>query len=177
VNDQDFAKIVLPAKLEITRLLPADPDRVWEFLVDPELRKLWFCAGETGSAPGEPFQMAFDHTLLSESEAPADSGCSEPMVMTGTIVTFDPPKELTYEWPGENESTTLVTICLQAEEDGTRLNLTHERLVNPEFKRGASAGWHTHLDLLVDLTNGKPTRDFWVQYNQLKKVYDERIGV
>ena len=63
-NENDYARIVLPGTLEITRTLPASPEVVWKYLVDPELRQLLFCAGETGSAPGEPFTMDFDHLLI-----------------------------------------------------------------------------------------------------------------
>lgn len=176
INENDFAKLVLPATLEIIRTLPASPDRVWEYLVDPELRKLWFCAGETGNQPGDDFVMDFDHTRLSDSAPPADLGCGEPMTMKGTIVTFDPPNVLCYNWPEEDGSGTVVTIRLTAEGEGTRLYLTHERLSNSEFKKGASVGWHAHLDLLVDELHGNQRRDFWKHYGALKAQYDERIG-
>ena len=69
----------------------------------------------------------------------------------------------------------LVTIQLTQEGEDTRLHLIHSRLTNPDFQKGASAGWHAHLDLLVDLVNGTTARDFWVHYGKLKAKYDERI--
>jgi uncharacterized protein YndB with AHSA1/START domain len=95
--------------------------------------------------------------------------------MKGTIVTFDPPNVLSYNWPEEHGQGTIVTIRLTAEGEGTRLHLSHERLANPEFKKGASAGWHAHLDLLVDELNGDQRRDFWKHYEVLKDQYDQRI--
>ena len=174
-NENEFAKVTMAATLEITRLLPATPERVWDYLVDPELRKLWFCAGETGSQAGEPFVMAFDHSRISESAAPEGIGCGDPIEMEGTITQFEPPSTLAYEWPGEDGLATLVTIRLKPENEGTRLDLTHERLVSSEFRKGASAGWHAHLDLLVDLTNQRPARDFWLHYGKLKLEYDRRF--
>jgi uncharacterized protein YndB with AHSA1/START domain len=61
----EYAKFSEPTVLEITRELPASCQQVWEYLVDPELRQKWFCAGATGAAPGEEFVMDFDHSRIS----------------------------------------------------------------------------------------------------------------
>ncbi|MEL6108441.1 MAG: SRPBCC family protein [Planctomycetota bacterium] len=177
MNDQNgFAKLTSPTKLEITRLLPASQRRVWDYLVDPELRKLWFCAGETGSGPGEPFVMDFDHSRLSTQQPPEGIECGDPITMHGMIVTFDPPKELSYNWPDESDGPgTLVTIRLSERDGATELHLTHERLTGPEFRTSASAGWHAHLDLLVDLASGNEPRDFWAHYAQLKSGYAAQV--
>lgn len=175
-NEDDFAKLVLPAKLEISRTLPAPPERIWEFLVDPDLRQQWFCAGQTGENPGEPFVMDFDHSRLSPSQPPEGIECGDPITMEGTLITFDPPHELAYNWPESDGEGTIVTIRLEAQGENTRLHLTHERLANPEFKKGASAGWHAHLDLLVDVVGGNQRRDFWLHYESLKSEYDARLS-
>jgi uncharacterized protein YndB with AHSA1/START domain len=176
MNADNYAKHVTSAALEIARTLPASPAEVWQYLVDPELRQHWFCAGETGSQSGEPFVMDFDHTRISDS-SPPEGGCGDAIKIEGTIVKYEPPTRLVYDWPGENESsTTRVTITLKADGESTVLHLIHERLTNAEFKSGASAGWHTHLDLLVDLLEGKPARDFWKQYTPLKLEYDSKIS-
>lgn len=178
MTDADYAKIVQPARLEITRVLPALPERVWQYLVNPELRKQWFCGGETGSSPGEDFVMEFDHTRLSDSEPPDAAGCSnDPMTMTGKIVKFNPPSILVYDWPGDHGGDTRVTITLNLDGENTQLHLVHEQLTNPDYQRGASAGWHAHLDLLVDLIGQQPTRDFWLHFGALKAEYDKRIDV
>lgn len=170
----DYAHLTAPATLEIYRSLPAAPERVWQYLTDPQLRQQWFCAGATGTAAGEEFVMDFDHSRLSTSPPPEDAGCGEPVVMRGTIVRCDPPFELAYEWPDEHGGGTLVTIRLTAEDGGTKLHLQHSRLTNPTFRTAASAGWHAHLDLLCDLMSGNTTRDFWQHYGHLKQEYDQR---
>ena len=168
----DKANFTGPAQLEITRTLPAKRERVWEYLTDPDLRQKWFCAGETGSKAGEPFVMDFDHSRISNA-APPNCGCGDPVVMAGTILIFEPPQKLSYRWPGQvEEEDSIVTIELAEAGDQTQLTLIHSKLTNPEFQQGASAGWHTHLDLLVDLTEGKPARDFWVHYDQIKSQYE-----
>lgn len=175
MTDSDYAKFVTPTSLEIARVLPAAKERVWQYLVDPELRKLWFCAGDTGSEPGQDFVMDFDHSRISESGPPDDSECGAPIVMEGKIVAIDPPNLLAYEWPSEAGDSTLVTIRLSTREQNTLLHLTHERLVSSDFRRGAAAGWHAHLDLFFDLMNDEAARDFWIHHSQLQSEYDRRI--
>lgn len=173
----NYAKLVAPGQLEIVRELPASRERVWEYLTDPELRQQWFCAGETGSAEGEPFVMDFDHTRISSTK-PKGGECPGPSLVQGTIEIFDPPNKLAYRWPGHaGDDDSLVTIELKQQGANTRLHLIHSRLTNPEFQKGASAGWHAHLDLLLDLVQGGEVRDFWVHYDQLKSEYDKRVAV
>lgn len=174
----DYAKFVEPTVLEITRELPATCERVWEYLVDPQLRQKWFCSGATGTASGEEFVMDFDHSRISTSQPPASLGCSaEPVVVRGTIEIFEPPHKLAYRWPGETEADeSLVTIELTQFGEKTRLHLIHSRLANPDFQKGASAGWHAHLDLLVDLVSGVEARDFWIHFEQIQTEYNQRVS-
>lgn len=169
----ELAKLVGASQLEIIRILPANRERVWEYLVDPKLRSQWFCAGETGQKPGEPFVMDFDHSRISSNPPPENLGCGDPVVMRGTLTAFEPPSKLAYEWPGSEEGdVSLVTIELTQQGENTRLHLVHSKLTNPEFQKGASAGWHAHLDLLVDLSSGVPVRDFWLHYADVKTRYE-----
>ena len=55
--------------------------------------------------------------------------------------------------------------------DRTELHLIHEHLA-PAIQPGVQAGWHAHLDLLLDLLNGEPARDFWVHFNALEEAYE-----
>ncbi len=171
----DYAKFVAPMQLEIERILPGSCQRVWEYLTDPELRKQWFCAGATGQNPGEEFVMEFDHSRLSSQAPPEGSGCGNAVVMQGTIIAFEPPHKLAYRWPGMGDDESIVTIHLTQEGENTRLHLVHSKLSNPDFQKGASTGWHVHLDLLVDLMQDKPAWDFWVHFEKLKPEYDARI--
>lgn len=173
----EFAKFTAPTQLEITRELPSTCDRVWQYLVDPELRQKWFCAGKTGSAAGEDFVMDFDHSRISQSPPPESfESAADPTVVQGTILTFEPPHKLAYRWPGETEEDeTIVTIELTQVGESTRLHLVHDKLANPDFQIGASAGWHAHLDLLLDLVNGIAARDFWVHFQKIQAEYVNRV--
>lgn len=171
-------KLVSDVQLEITRILPATCERVWEYLTDPELRQKWFCAGATGNAPGQEFVMDFDHSRISDSDPPQSVNCSnDPIVVRGIISTYEPPHKLAYRWPGESEEDeSLVTIELTQQGEYTRLHLVHSRLTNPEFQKGASAGWHAHLDLLLDLIEGKEARDFWEHFGNVQAEYEQLIS-
>lgn len=164
------------ARLEIVRVLPASPERVWQYWVDPDLRQTWFCAGETGNTPGEPFTMDFDHSRISDCEPPEHIGCGEPVVLRGTILEYEPSSKLVYRWPGQDGADTLVTVELHPVEGGTELRLTHDLLISPEFRQGASIGWQAHLDLLVDVTSGAKARDFWLHYTAIEAEAKTQVG-
>ena len=174
----EYAKFVTPTQLEITRELPAPCERVWEYLVNPELRQKWFCGGDTGTAAGETFVMDFDHSRISTSPPPDSLGCSaDPVVVEGTLLTYEPPHKLAYLWPGAAENDeSIVTIELTPHGENTRLRLVHSKLANPDFQKSASAGWHAHLDLLVDLVSEVATRDFWIHFQALQSDYDQRVS-
>ncbi|GGY40017.1 SRPBCC family protein [Parvularcula lutaonensis] len=163
-------------QLEIRRRLPALPERVWEYLTDPALRKRWFCAGETGNEVGGTVVFDFDHSRISASPPPKTVGCGDPITFEGTITAYDPPRLLAFSWPEESGASTHVTITLTPDGDGTVLHLLHTRLVRDEHRWGAAAGWHAHLDLLVDLVSGCEARDFWVHYAPLEEMYWKRVG-
>lgn len=170
-------KLTGEGRLEISRTLPATPERVWDYLTDPALRQKWFCGGEAGTKPGEPFVMAFDHSHLSKRNAPGSTDCSNVVTMEGTIITFDPPRLLSYSWPSGEHPDSTVTITLTPTDDGkTHLHLVHDGIIDPNHIPGAAAGWHAHLDLLLDLTEGKAARDFWDHHIPLEREYREEFG-
>jgi hypothetical protein len=65
----DELQRISPDTLRMERLLDAPVEKVWRWLVEPELRALWFAGGTAADRPGE-FELHFDHDRLS-SNAPA----------------------------------------------------------------------------------------------------------
>ena len=63
----------------------------------------------------------------------------------GTILRFDPPHALEFEW-GERGISSTVLFELRETAHGTQLRLTHARQAL-EMARRTGAGWHAHLDL------------------------------
>jgi len=172
----EFATFPQPTVLEIYRDLPGPIERVWEYLTTSELRQKWICAGSVSSEIGGEIVFEFDHSKLSEQPAPqghADGGTHR---MTGTVRVFDKPHHLAFSWPSaEDAAPTEVTIRLSEIEGGVRLHLRHEKLATNDYKSGASAGWHTHLDILCDVVNDHKGRDFWAHYIPLETAYKERV--
>ncbi|MEO1658823.1 MAG: SRPBCC family protein [Pseudomonadota bacterium] len=162
--------------LTIERNLPAPPEKVWEYLVNPELRQKWFCAGATDDNVDGTIHLDFDHSRISNQTPQGLTDCGEPVLMKGTLTAFDPPHRLAFIWHESEGGETHVTITLTARDGGTTLHLVHDRIADAEHKWGVSAGWHAHLDLLVDLISGQPARDFWGHYGPLEAMYKELIA-
>ena len=92
--------------------------------------------------------------------------------MSGKILVYEKPTKLKFTWDEMHvEGASTVTILLTDLGDRTELHLIHEDLV-PDIQPGVMGGWHAHLDLLVDLLNGDPARDFWVHFNALEASYE-----
>ena len=161
-----------PTVLEIFRDLPGPIERVWDYLTKSELRQKWLCAGDVSPEVGGPIVFDFDHTRLSARPTPDTHKGGGDHHMVGEIRAFDPPQHIAFSWPsGEAEAPTEVVIRLTETESGVRLHLRHEKLMTMEYKSGASAGWHTHLDILGDLLNDRPGRDFWDHFLPLEQDY------
>ena len=159
-------------RLEIRRVLNGPIERVWKYLTDGELRMLWFCGGETATTPGGAIEFAFDHRRLSETGPPEKYADSNVVDMRGEILIYEKPTKLKFTWDEMHvDGASTVTILLKDLGGKTELHLIHEDLV-PEIQPGVQGGWHAHLDLLSDLMNDRPARDFWVHFNALEAAYE-----
>ena len=167
------ARLTSPTTLEIVRDLPGPVQRVWDHLVDPELRQRWFCGGEIEPRPGGTIVFDFDHRRISDTPAPERYAAQQTVRFEGTVTVFEPPAKLAFLWPEEDGNSTEVTITLTERGDRVELHLVHARLAKPDHRNGAAAGWHTHFDLLDDLLAGRAVRDFWVAYEPLEDRYRE----
>lgn len=177
MND-NFARLISEDTLEIVRMLPASRETVWEFIVNPELRKKWFCSGAMGQKPGEAFFMEFDNSQHSKTIPPeaASDACHLKVTMEGTLTCFEPLQKLGYFWPGEtDDESSHVVIQLEDLGDQTRLRLTHSRLTKSEHRTEAAAGWHAHLDLCIAAIAGQERQDFWQRHSELRSRYRTRF--
>jgi len=158
--------------LEIFRDLPGPIERVWDYLTKSELRQKWLCAGAVSPTPGGQIIFDFDHTRLSAKATPKSHEGGGDQHMIGQVRVYDRPHHLAFSWPSaEGEAPTEVTIKLVETDRGVRLHLRHEKLTTDGYKSGASAGWHTHLDILGDILSDRPGRDFWDQFLPLEQRY------
>lgn len=168
----DRASMTGPMRLEIRRILNGSIDRVWDYLTQGELRQQWFCGGSTAREAGGPITFEFDHRRLSDQDPPDKYADSNVSVMGGRVLVYEKPTKLKFSWEEMHaDGSSTVTMLLKDLGDKTELHLIHEDLV-PELHPGVMGGWHAHLDLLVDLLNGDPARDFWVHFNALEAAYE-----
>ena len=173
----DFVTYPQPTVLEIYRDLPGPIERIWDYLTKSELRQKWLCGGAVASEPGGDIVFDFDHSRLSKHPTPESHEGGGDQHMIGKVRVFDPPHHLAFSWPSaEAEAPTEVVIRLSETESGVRLHLRHEKLITDDYKSGASAGWHVHLDILDDVLSGEPGRDFWEHFLKLEQTYKQRLA-
>ena len=158
----DDARLLSPTSLEIVRQLPGPIERVWEHLVDGNLRQQWFCGGTTDTEPGGLITLEFDHSRLSSRATPPGHEGGGKMTNTGKVLRYEKPHVLSFSWDEHDGlEHSRVTITLTEKAGGVELHLLHERLDGRDTKVSVAAGWHAHLDLLLDLLGGAKVRDFW----------------
>ncbi|MDE1466879.1 SRPBCC family protein [Aurantiacibacter sp. D1-12] len=173
----EYGRLVTLDTMEFRRIFPAPPEKVWEFWVDPEKRKLWFCGGSTDGREGGELVFAFDHTRLSESPPPQKYACEEVAEHNARILAWDPPHRLAFTWfESQGDMSSEVDVRFTATEDGqTELHLVHTGLVGRDMLIGVFAGWHGHFDLLAEVLVGDRTTDFWIRDQELEAIYAERV--
>jgi hypothetical protein len=82
---------------------------------------------------------------------------------------------LAHTWEFENENS---EVCYELSEEGgkVRLVLTHRRLETKDIVLSVSGGWHTHLNVLVDVLHGEALRPFYKMQLKFEAEYLERLG-
>ena len=168
-------KLIDPDTLQFERLLPGTLVQVWEYLTDPDKRALWFAGGEMDPFPGGKVTYRFNHKNLSPEDDPIPSkykDLEEGMTSVANVLTYDPPRLLVIGWEGGE-----VSFKLEEAGDKVKLTLTHSNLPeDPERRVGTMAGWHTHLDIMVDRLSGKDPKGFWGVLMPLEKVYTKILS-
>ena len=166
--------------LRIERILPASQKMVWACLTEAEHKSKWLSGGEVEPEVGGKVTHHFDHkTLSDEVEEIPDKykNSAAASSLYGKVLIWNPYSQLSYTWFEEEASNSIVTFELfELSENQTRLLVTHSRIPDSrDFKLGVSAGWHTHLDILVDVLSGNPPKGFWRAHMALEKFYANRI--
>ena len=148
--------------LHFERLLDAPVEKVWQYLVDPELRARWFMGGKTELRVGGEFELRMQHDDLSDEPSPTPEQYAEYIGKSWSerITRIDPPRLLAISW--EDGKAGEVTFELSDAGGGrTRLVLTHDGLRGPEDAVNFGGGWHSHLAALEARVAGRGVPDFW----------------
>ena len=118
------------------RLLPGPIERVWEYLVDPELRGTWFASGPLERRKGGALTFTFAHSRLAPAgeKAPAKHAGAEGFQFSAQVTQFDPPRLLAWSW---DESEVVFELAPKGNE--VLLTLTHRRLPSQDEMRNVSS--------------------------------------
>jgi uncharacterized protein YndB with AHSA1/START domain len=176
----DMAKMVDEATLRIERTLPGPIDRVWSYLTDATKRAEWFAGGEITLKPGVESELVFDHRNLS---GPGDKVPEKYKDQAGrltapvTIVDAKAPNLLVWEWQGDGGSKQVTRFELTPKGDKVVLTITESKFASRKGLIGNAAGWHTHLDYLKAILEGKEPPLFWNMHTKIEAAYENRFGV
>lgn len=175
----DYGTMLDKSTIRFERLLPGPIERVWRYIVESDKRKQWLCAGDIGAGNGARVQMVFrNESLSSARDIPRpDRYRDMPDVptFTGTVTRWDPPNAVTHTWDFGEEASE-VSYELERVGDKVRLVLTHRRLDTSDTVLSVSAGWHTHLGILVDVLEGHEPKPFWKTHEAFAAEYEKRLG-
>ncbi len=173
-NDQP-GKITPPGEVRIIRTLPGPIERVWDYLVDPAKRRLWFAGGPMEPREGGRVELFFQHKNIVPHEVPPEqfkTGHDTGYTKDCTILRWEPPHVLSFTFDKESD----VTFELKPEGEKVLLVVTHRsRGGDLPSLSGFASGWHTLLAQLVALIEASPRPPFWPMFQQMKDEYQKTI--
>jgi uncharacterized protein YndB with AHSA1/START domain len=134
-------------RITVTRRIRAAPERVYGFFTDPALWARW--QGTSAIVDAQP------GGVLKVVMGRDGSGVAE-----GRFVELDPFERIVFTWGWASSplstlppGSTVVTVQLRSDGDGTLVTLTHDSL--PEGERDVhEAGWSLYLGRLATVAEG-----------------------
>ena len=130
--------------LTITRIFSSPVEDVYSAWIDPEQIVKWHAP-----AGGEVLKASVDLKVGGQYNIEMKSDCIKPVV-SGKYIEIKKSKRLiyTWQWNGENQPITQVTVEFRPIEDKTEVTLTHHRFVDVDSKDKHESGWNGCLDSL-----------------------------
>lgn len=123
--------------LTMSRELNHSPDKVWQWLVDPDKLRQW-----SPAVPDRPLDWVGAARVQETSADP---------VLDGEVLTANPPHELIHRW-GPDDT---LRWRIEPTEKGCRLTLEHS-MSDRGNASGNAGGWHICLDTLTLAVDGTP---------------------
>jgi uncharacterized protein YndB with AHSA1/START domain len=175
----EYGELLDESTVRFERLLPGPVERVWAYLTESDKRAQWLCAGDVETAANGHVDMHFHNLSLSgDDDIPRPEkykDMPEKMSFTGKVTRCEPPHLLEHTWEFEDESS-LVCYELTEQDDKIKLVLTHRRLETKDIVLSVCGGWHTHLNVLVDVLEGGRIRPFYKMQEKYETDYEERLA-
>ena len=171
----NYGELIDQNTLQFKRVLPGKIERVWQYLIDPELRGKWFDSGAIDLNPQGVMELNFHHQSLAKEDDPIPEkfqGMKDGTQSSAVVLKVEEPTLLVINWEGG-----IVTFNLeQVSESEVLLTLTHERLkVSKDYRMGVLAGWHTHLNILIDVLSNIEPKGFWRVYIPFETEYAQKL--
>ena len=171
VKEDSYGVLIEPTTLRIERLLPGPIERVWSYLTKNELRRQWMATIAEEMTEGAPFEFVWRNSELTNPPGVRPAGFGEEHRMKSTIIEMVPPRKLVFTWQGSGD----VTIELEPKGNDVLLTVVHRRLPDRSMLLKVSAGWHTHLDLMVARVSGTDAGAFWDNWTIVQREYEKRL--
>lgn len=167
---------IAPDMLRFERLLDAPVDKVWKYLIDPELRARWFMGGPTDPRPGGAIGMTMNHERLSDDDVPTPERYRPYLGhrWEERITRIEPPHLLAFTWEGGKAGE--VVFELSEEAGRTRLVLTHSGLRGRDDAADFGGGWHSHLAALERRIRSEGVPDFWALHAEAEATVRRLLG-
>jgi uncharacterized protein YndB with AHSA1/START domain len=134
--------------LEMERLIPAPPERVFEYWTEPELVAKWFGPGDF-DVPSSQLDLRPGGKWRTTIRSPE----GKLRTVSGVYSTIEPPRRLVFTWAWDDDNgvrghETQVTVTLEPTPGGTRLRLVQEDFQNREVRDQHNGGWSSSLNKL-----------------------------
>lgn len=165
-----FGQLVEPATLKIERHLPGPIERVWAFLTDSDLRRLWLASGEMPQKAGAGFEFVWRNDELTDPPGQRPAGFDAEHRMQCRVLEMEAPHRLSITWGAASEVLFELSEC----DDDVLLCITHRRPPSREVLLNVSAGWHAHLDVLQAKLADTAAAPHWDNFLRLRAEYDRR---
>lgn len=176
----DYGTLIDQHTLRFERLLPGPIERVWDYLVKPELRARWFADGEMEQKAGGAVTLIWRNDELgarpgSPPEHMKNFGGTHQS--QNKLLTWEPPHRLAFDWSdGIDNGRSRVEFLLKEESGKVRLTLTHSRLNKSDSRAKFASGWHIHLLMLSEQIEGDVKSIFWESFDGVREGYAKRFA-
>jgi len=177
-QQERYGKLISPNTIRFERILPGPIERVWSYLTDSEKRGKWLASGPMELRVGGAAHLTWLHRDYAAGEPVPEhyKNMEKGHSMDAKVTRCEPPHVLAFTWGKRVEALSEVVIELSERGNEVLLVLTHERLPDRKDLLGVSGGWHTHLDVLVEIMNGRASQGFWGKLTELNAEYPTRLA-
>ncbi|EPG66546.1 SRPBCC family protein [Leptospira wolffii] len=173
--NKNYGTFVSDSEVRFERLLPGPIQTVWEYLTDSEKRGTWLAKGNMEMRVGGKVELNFLHSSLSDEKTYPDRFKAMENGISGeeTITEIDPPRFLSFTWYPDSE----VSFELIEKGEDVLLTVRHHKLKKDNDKLLVSAGWHSHLDILVSKLYKETVPKFWQSFLKYESEYEKALKV